>query len=65
MEIRERKVTVREDVELRQAGDYSGDVPNAETPEAIEEVRRMKADPSLGKAYTDIKQMFAELLSDV
>ena len=40
-------------------------VPNAETLEAIEEVRRMKADPSLGKTYTDIKQMFDELLSDV
>ena len=44
---------------------FGGDVPNAETLEAIEEVRRMKADPSLGKAYTDIRQMFDELLSDV
>ena len=37
-------------------------VSNAETLEAIEEVRRMKADPSLGKGYTDIDQMMKELL---
>ena len=35
---------------------------NAETLEAIEEVRRMKADPSLGKGYTDIDDMMKELL---
>jgi DNA-damage-inducible protein J len=39
--------------------------PNAETRAAIEEVRRMKVDPSLGKAYTDVDQMMEELLSDV
>ena len=44
---------------------FGGDMPNAETLEAIEEVKRMEADPSLGKAYTDIEQMFNELLSDV
>jgi DNA-damage-inducible protein J len=38
-------------------------IPNAETLEAIEEVRRMKADPSLGKGYTDIDEMMKELLS--
>jgi len=37
-------------------------IPNAETLEAIEEVRRMKADPSLGKSYTDIDEMMKELL---
>lgn len=42
--------------------DLRPSVPNAETLEAIEEVRRMKADPSLGKGYTDIDQMMKELL---
>ncbi len=44
--------------------EVSGDIPNAETIEAIKEVQRMKADPSLGKTYTDVKQMMKELLSD-
>ena len=44
--------------------EISGDIPNAETIEAIKEVQRMKADPSLGKTYTDVKQMMKELLSD-
>jgi len=37
--------------------------PNAETLEAIEEVRRMKKDPSLGKSYNDVDQMMKELLA--
>ena len=37
--------------------------PNKETLEAIDEVRRMKKDPTLGKAYTDIDQMMKELLA--
>lgn len=37
-------------------------IPNAETIAAIEEVQRMKADPSLGKSYTDIDEMMKELL---
>ena len=37
--------------------EISGDVPNAETIEAIQEVKKMKADPSLGKTYTDVDQM--------
>ena len=45
--------------------EVSLDIPNAETIEAIEEVQRMKADPTLGKTYTDVDQMFQELLSDV
>jgi DNA-damage-inducible protein J len=39
------------------------DTPNAETIEAIEEVRRMKKDPSLGKGYTDVDQMMKDLLT--
>jgi len=37
-------------------------VLNAETLEAIEEVRHMKTDTSLGKAYTDADEMMKELL---
>ncbi len=36
--------------------------PNLETREAIAEVQRMKADPSLGKGYTDVDDMMKELL---
>lgn len=43
--------------------DLRPSVPNAETLEAIEEVKRMKADPSLGKAYTDVDKMMEELLN--
>ena len=35
--------------------------PNKETKEAIEEVKRMKADPSLGKTYTDFDDMMRNL----
>ena len=45
--------------------EISGDVPNAETIEAIQEVKKMKADPSLGKTYTDVDQMMEKLLADV
>ena len=38
-------------------------VPNAETLEAIEEVKRMEKDPKLGKSYTDVDKMIKELLS--
>ncbi len=37
--------------------------PNAETREAIEEVQRMKTDPTLGKTYNDVDVMMKELLS--
>lgn len=43
--------------------DLQLDVPNDETLEAIEEVKRMKKNPSLGKAYTDVDQMMKELLT--
>ena len=39
------------------------DVPNAETLAALVEVEAMKADPSIGKAYTDVDAMMKELLS--
>lgn len=42
----------------------SGNVPNAETIEAIKEVQLLKADPSLGKTYTNVNQMMDELLAD-
>lgn len=37
-------------------------VPNSETREAIEEVKAMKKDPSVGKTYTDVDDMMKELL---
>ena len=36
--------------------------PNEDTYAAIEEVRQMKKDPSVGKSYTDVDQMMKELL---
>ena len=44
--------------------EVSLDIPNAETLEAFHEVELMEADPTLGKTYTDVDQMFQELLSD-
>ena len=38
-------------------------VPNAETLEAMREVELMEQDPSIGKGYTDVKQMMKELLT--
>ena len=35
--------------------------PNAQTRAAIEEVQRMKADPTIGKTYTDVDAMMEEL----
>ena len=45
--------------------EISLDIPNAETVEAIQEVKRMKANPELGKTYSDVDQMMEELLTDV
>lgn len=39
------------------------DLPNATTLAAMAEVARMEADPTLGKAYTDVDEMFKEILS--
>ena len=43
--------------------EVSRTVPNAETIEAIEEVRKMKQNPSIGKSYADVDQMMKELLT--
>ena len=43
--------------------EITADIPNKETREAIAEVRRMKKDPAIGKAYDDVDDMFEELLS--
>ena len=48
--------------EYRIPFEISGDVPNAETVEAIKEVKRMKADPSLGKTYSNVDQMMIRTL---
>lgn len=42
--------------------EISGHVPNTETLEAIKEVQCMKADPTIGKTYTDIDAMMKDLL---
>jgi DNA-damage-inducible protein J len=43
--------------------EVSMDIPNADTIEAIKEVERMRKDPSLGEAYTDVDQMMKDLLA--
>lgn len=43
--------------------DIDGEVPNAETIAAIEEVQRMKSDPSLCKTYSSIDELIEELLA--
>ena len=45
--------------------EVSLETPNAETREAIQEVQRMKADPKLGKSYSDVDQMMEDLLSNI
>ncbi len=54
--------TVRE---CRIPFEISDEAPSAETVEAIQEVKRMKADPSFGKTYSDVDQMMEELLAEV
>ena len=39
------------------------DVPNEITLAAMDEVQRMKEDPSLGKSYTNVDEMMEDLLS--
>ena len=51
--------------EYRIPFEISGTAPNTETVQAIQEVRQMKADPTLGKTYTNVDQMMEELLADV
>ena len=38
------------------------EIPNAETIAAIEEVQRMKADPTIGKTYNTVDEMIRDLL---
>ena len=38
------------------------EVPNAETIEAIKEVEAMKKDPSIGKTYESVDEMFDDLI---
>lgn len=49
--------------EYRIPFEIGAEIPNAETAEAIREVQKMKADPSLGKTYTDVDVMMEDLLS--
>ncbi len=49
--------------EQRVPFEISRAIPNSETKEAIEEVRMMKQNPSIGKSYTDVDEMMKELLS--
>lgn len=49
--------------EYRIPFEIGGEVPNEETRQAIEEVQRMKKDPSIGKTYTDVDLMMKELLT--
>ena len=41
------------------------EVPNEETMEAIREAQAIKADPSIGRTYTDVDEMMKELLAEV
>lgn len=54
--------TVRE---YRIPFEIGGEAPNAETVEAIQEVKKMKADPNIGKTYSDVDSMMEDLLADV
>jgi hypothetical protein len=38
------------------------DIPNAETIAAIEEVQKMKSDPTIGKTYSNVDEMMRDLL---
>ena len=49
--------------EYRIPFEIGAEIPNADTREAIAEVRRMKADPSIGKRYTNVDAMMEDLLA--
>ncbi len=51
--------------EYRIPFEIGGEAPNPETADALQEVKQMKADPTVGKTFTDVDQMMEELLSDV
>ena len=38
------------------------EIPNAETILAIEEVQKMKSDPTIGKTYNNVEEMMRDLL---
>ena len=44
--------------------ELKAEIPNEETIAAIEEVRQMKQDPSMGKRYHDVDEMMEDLLQD-
>lgn len=51
---------------IRQHGipfDLRLEVPNVETMAALEEVEKMKNNPSLGKSYTNVDDMMSDLLT--
>ena len=43
--------------------DLKLDTPNKDTLEAMEEVRQMKRNPSIGKTYANADEMMEDLLS--
>ena len=49
--------------EYRIPFEIGGEVPNAETVEAVNEVRRMKEDKTIGKTYADVDEMMKDLLA--
>ena len=49
--------------EYRIPFEIGAEISNAETVEAMNEVKRMKADPTLGKTYTDVDEMMRDLLA--
>lgn len=58
-------ITMRMDEDLREQRIpfmISRELPNEETLEALEEVRKMKEDSSIGKKYSDVDIMLKELL---
>ena len=38
------------------------EIPNSETIAAIEEVQKMKSDPTIGKTYNNVDEMMMDLL---
>ena len=48
--------------EQRMPFEISMNIPNAETRAALDEVRKMKENPAMGKSYTDVDRMMEELL---
>ena len=49
--------------EYRIPFEIGGEAPNAETMEAVNEVKRMKADKTIGKTYADVDEMMKDLLA--